>query len=258
MSHPHLKHGCLPTPPDERDLKLASYLDHATLPPIPTYWGFDQAVPKGQFGMLGNDQVGDCVFAAAAHQVMVHSAAATGTPIPFTDEGVISDYSAVTGYVPGDPSTDQGTDLRTSLAYRHKTGIIDATGKRHKIGAYLRLDPTDTRGLATAGYLFGSVIVALEVTELAYTEYDHGTMWTWSKTAQGDGLHCVPLIAHREHLEIITWGKVQTMSAGYWQHYYSDAWVVVSPEFLNGEGQTPEGFNLAQLNADLSQLHSIP
>jgi hypothetical protein len=95
--------------------------------------GPDDSVQKGFKG------AGDCVFAGAGHETILWNALA-GITVPITGKENISDYSAVTGYVIGDDSTDQGTDVRTALLYRQKTGILDSNGKRHKIGPFLALD----------------------------------------------------------------------------------------------------------------------
>ena len=64
----------------------------------------------------------------------------------------------------------------------------------------------------------------------------------------------MPVIAHRRHVECVTWGRVQTMGARFLEHYVDEAWAIVSPDFLNAAGESPQGFNLAQLTADLAQI----
>ena len=51
-----------------------------------------------------------------------------GTTVPFSDFSVLSDYSAVTGFDPADPATDQGTDVQDAATYRRVTGLLDANG----------------------------------------------------------------------------------------------------------------------------------
>ena len=57
--------------------------------------------------------------------------------VTFNNQSVLKDYSAVTGFNPNDPNTDQGTDMQVAASYRRKTGVLDAAGKRHKVIAYL-------------------------------------------------------------------------------------------------------------------------
>ena len=81
---------------DDRDLKFARYRAAEPLPAPPDDWGYDNVVPPGGWGMLGNDQWGDCVWAGAAHEHLLTSTVA-GRPASFDDDGVLSDYSAATG-----------------------------------------------------------------------------------------------------------------------------------------------------------------
>ena len=242
---------------DPRDLKFSAYKT-GPLPVPPTGWGYDNIYPRNGWGMLGNDQYGDCVWAGAAHEHMLENLVA-GHPAQFTTQGVLSDYSAATGFDPNDPSTDNGTEIRASLKYRRSTGIVDATGARHKIGAYLSLDVTrvqagDFSELAEAAYLFGACALGIEVPQSAMTEFNEDRMWSYEPGSPILGGHYVPLVAHRKHLEVVTWARVQPVGTRFLENYISEAWALVSPDFLNAQGVTPAGFNLAQLNADLAQL----
>jgi hypothetical protein len=80
-------YGKTPATADPRDLKFSTYRTAAPLPEPPADWGFDNVVPQGTWGMLGNDSVGDCVFAGFAHEVVLTSTVA-GHPTAFTDSGV--------------------------------------------------------------------------------------------------------------------------------------------------------------------------
>lgn len=237
---------------DKRDLQFAAYRGVGTLPPAPRTFGHETTIaPKG-WGMLGNDSVGDCVFAGAAHETMLWTAE-RGTPAQFDEAHVISDYSAVTGYNPNDPSSDQGTDVRAALSYRRKTGILDARGSRHKIGAFLALEPGNHVHLYEALYLFGAVGIGIEVPTSAMDQFDGGKVWSVVHGANIEGGHYIPLVARRTHLECVTWGQVQGMTDAFYAKYCDEAWAILSTEMLVG-GKTLEGFDLAQLHADLKAV----
>ena len=58
---------------------------------------------------------------------------------------------------------------------------------------------------------------------------------------------------YRANLECVTWGRVQQMTAQFYAKYCDEAWAILSPEMLKA-GKSLEGFDLAQLQADLTAL----
>src|SRR5579862_9538819 len=109
----HFKFGKKPARKDHRDL-LFKRFSIAPLPLAEPGFGHGNLVP--QWGMLANDQYGDCVCAAACHQSMLWTACASDEAT-FGDAQALKIYSDVTGFNPNEPSTDNGTDLRDCLTY---------------------------------------------------------------------------------------------------------------------------------------------
>ena len=244
---------------DERDLKLSHYkaTNLLTLPNPPTTFGHYSSISN--WGMLANDNVGDCVFAGADHETILWTAEGTGTPAMFTDSNTLSDYSAVTGYNPNDPNSDNGTEVRTVLQYRQKTGMIDSLGRRHKIGAYLALDNTNVNELKEAVYLFGAVGIGINFPDSAMSQFDAGKPWSVVKNSSIGGGHYVPIVGYdSNYIYCVTWGKIQPMTYSFFTTYCEEAWAILSTEFLNGKGVSPEGFNLSQLQADLTAITGTP
>ena len=231
-------------------LRMMSYLDSTVLPKIPANVGHDAIVPSWA-GCLGNDVAGDCVWAGAAHETILWAAEAA-KHVPFSDASVLSDYSALTGYDPNDPSTDQGTDMQQAASYRLKTGVIDATGTRHKIGAYLAVTPGNPDELAAAIYIFGAVGIGLRFPSYAMDEFNEGKPWdTRLGPMQIDGGHYVCATARRNGVfDVVTWGRIQKMTERFYRRFNDETLVYLSPEFLTA-GKSPEGFDLARLQADL-------
>jgi len=248
-----LKLGKQPAAPRSTDLKLRDYVDASALPPIPTQWGYEGYYTQAGWQMLGNDQYGDCVWAGAAHETMLMRKAA-GSSVTFTDKAVLSDYAACTGFNPADPSTDQGTDVHTALAYRQKIGIRDAAGARHKIGAYLSIDPTNLVEVYHAAYLLEAVGLGIQFPTSAMDQFNQGQMWTVVQGSPIEGGHYVPLVAKRHHLEVVTWGQTQLMSVAFLQTYADEAWAYVSTDMLDPNAVSPRGLDLQQLQADLAAL----
>ena len=95
-------------------LKLADYIHpHLATPPA----AISRPHPGFKWGMLANDQIGDCVIAMMLHSIEdFHLDAGTAVPA-FSDQDAIHLYSAITGYNPNDPSSDQGTNENTAMRY---------------------------------------------------------------------------------------------------------------------------------------------
>jgi len=256
-----LKLGKKPFVSDERDLKLANYYDHTESPRLPTAHGHADLVKE--WGMLGNDEVGDCVLAGAAHETLLLGAEGGHHPA-FTDETVLGDYSALTGYVSGDPSTDQGTDVRDAARYRKHTGIEDADGRRHRIGAYVWLEPGNVNQLLHALYVFGTVGVGYELPRSAEEQFAEAKPWTVVDDSPIAGGHYVPAVGYEPgeytdqgvntFIGSVTWGRVVSITSEFYEKYCTEALVYVSASALGPDGKTPEGLDKAALLADLKAL----
>ncbi len=79
-------------------------------------------------------------------------------------------------------------------------------------------------------------------------------MWSYVAGSANAGGHYVPIVAHRKHVECVTWGRVQTMGTRFLSHYVDEAWAILNPDFLDAQGRSPQGFDVDQLKADLAQL----
>lgn len=231
--------------------RLRDYLNKAALPKPPKTFGHETLIPS-TWGMLGNDQYGDCVWAGAAHETMMWNAEA-GRKVAFNDRCVLSDYSAVTGFNPKKPSTDQGTDMVVAASYRRKTGIVDAAGKRHTVAAYLSITPGDLNEHLLAAWLFGAIGIGIEFPSSAMDQFNAGKPWDVVSRSKIEGGHYIPLVAQRTNMEVVTWGKIQQMTTAFFKKYNDESVAYVSLEALKNN-KSPEGFNAAQLEADLNAL----
>lgn len=247
------KLGKLPAKHSPKDLLLAEFRDDTKrYTQAPIGFGHYRLVPD--FGMLGNDSYGDCVFAGSDHETMMWNAEA-GVTVEFTAENALSDYSAVTGFDPNDPSTDQGTVVHDALDYRRHTGVVDAQGQRHQIGAYMAVEPGNFAHVLEAVYAFGVVGIGFEFPASAMDQFNRGKPWTYVRGSKIEGGHYVPVVGRpgAETLDVVTWGKVQPMTRRFFTNYCDEAFALLSPEMLTG-GKSLEGFDLNALNAALSAL----
>lgn len=255
--------GKLPATLDSRDLRAARLLAQAALPTPPPRFGHGYSYKD--WSMLGNgpdDSVapnfpgcGDCVFADAGHITMLTNKLARH-PIQITGKEVVSDYSALTGYVIGNDASDQGTEMREALGYRRSTGVVDVNGNRHKIGAYVAINLKDWEELRAATYVFTAVSIGFEFPSTAWTQFHAGRPWDLTDTNSPiEGGHDVPVIgfATPERAGVVTWGDRQGMTRAFYEQYADEAWAIIFPEELRN-GKTWRGFDIATLNADLAQL----
>lgn len=252
---PELKLGKKPAAPRPTDFKFSDFAASVKLPTVPSRFGHGTAY--SDWKMLGNDRYGDCVWAGAAHEHMLLNKVVRDVDVPFDDTAVLGDYSAVTGFNPNDPSTDNGTDVHTALSYRRKTGIADADGKRHQIGAYVSLDPKSWEHLEQAAYIFGAVGIGFEFPASAMDQFNAGEPWDVVPGSQIEGGHYVPTVgsvASADSVSVITWGKRQVMTRAFYEEYNDEAWAYVTNEELRSDSKGLHGFDVGKLNTYLSAL----
>lgn len=231
-------------------LKLATYLDLGTiLPLIPAEFGHQHL--EADFPMLGNDQYANSVWAGAAHETMLWQREA-GVEVTFSAGSVLSDYATVTGFDETNPVTDQGTDMQVAASYRRRIGLLDATGRRHRVGGYVSLTQGDPDLLAAATYVFGAVGVGLRLPEHALDDFAAGKPWDMrSGVPAVAGGHYVPVIARRGGLfDVVTHGRPHQMTEMFYRRYCDEVTVYFTPEFL-AAGYAPPGFDRDRLLADM-------
>jgi hypothetical protein len=244
-----MKLGKLAARRDPRTLRLAKYMP-AALPAIPAAMDLSPLVPS--WGMMRNDELGDCTCAAAGHLLMQWTAAA-GKPFSPSDADIVAAYSAITGYTPDDPSTDRGAVEIDVLNFWKARGIAG-----HRIGGYAAVNHLDHAHVRAAAYLFGGVYIGVALPVCAQNQNVWDVPGRVAKFFEGDdapgswGGHAVEVVAYdAEGVTVVTWGALKRMTWAFWDKYVDEAYAVLSQDFVNGQGKTPEGFNLAELAADL-------
>jgi hypothetical protein len=254
---PPFKLGKQAAEPQETDFKFSDFAASIQLPKTPSRFGHGNAYSNWQ--MLGNDRYGDCVWAGAAHEHMLLNKVVHRRDVSFTDDSVLSDYAAVTGFDRNDPSTDRGTNVHEALSYRRKTGITDAAGQRHQIGAYVSLDPSNWEHLEQAAYIFGAVGIGFKFPDSAMKQFAHGEPWSPVKGAKIEGGHYVPVVGSLHaatEASAITWGKRQVFTVAFYEQYNDEAWVYITNEALRSDGTGLHGFDMEKLNAYLAALQN--
>src|SRR6476661_8964635 len=130
------KLGKLPVRTDVRTLSLARYIESAELPPPPPDLDLAEAVPE--WPMYGNDRIGDCTTAAAAHMIEAWTAPTRGEPVEVSERAVLAAFGRVkqVDRVTG----EEGAVVLDVLAYWRRRGIGG-----HRIGAFVRVPVWDHR-----------------------------------------------------------------------------------------------------------------
>ena len=205
---------------------------------------------KVPWGMLGNDQYGDCVQCDTAHSLMLRTANAGEIVVP-SEQDVLSLYTSVTGFDPKVPASDQGTDESTMCEYLQSTGFLG-----HKASSIGSIDPKNLDYVRWCIQLFGTCRIGLNLPYYADDQFTRGQPWDISTTGdQETGGHDVPLVDYRGgNFSCITWGKQQTITPAFLAKYCEEAHVELYPDWIRAQGTAPSNFNLAQLMADLQSI----
>lgn len=208
------------------------------------------------WGMLANDQAGDCVWAGAAHEEMMWAREA-GLGAKFTDQNVLSDYSAATGFVVGRDDTDNGTDMSDAAKYRRKDGIVDADGHRHTIKSYVAIKPGNVTQLMQACYVFGAVGIGVQLTSKAMDQFDAGQPWSLVPGQTTIGGHYIPIVGRNSlgNILLVTWGRLHAATPEWVADRMDEGLVYLSTAVLDTTTHlTPENFDEAKLDSLLAAL----
>lgn len=243
-------HGWNPTPEHVVRLRMDAALDGAAAPAQSYYY----AIPV--IGMLGNDKYGDCVFAGDGHIVEQQTALGQGTEVKVTTAQALQGYSAVTGFDPNVPSTDQGALVSDGLNYLRKTGMAGV-----KIAAFGQVAVGSIDKIKLAVAEFGAVSIGFYFPNSAMDQFNNSQPWDTVPDDGGlDGGHCVIVCGYdATYLYVYTWGAVQKMTYRFWAKYVEEAWPVVTQQWVNATtGLSPAGVDLATLGQEWAAISSQP
>ena len=260
---------------DPRVLHLSDYIDEkklaarkaGALPAIKPYrdwsaWAATQLGGADKFGAMLNESLGDCTCAAIGHAIQVLTAVA-GTIVTPTDDQVLAMYEQ-SGYVPGNPSTDNGWMIQSALQYWKTTGLAG-----HKCDAFLAVNPQNMTHVDFAFETFGLVDIGVmlpisaqnqsmlwSVPQGGFTADDEPGSWGGhsvivTKRAVTSPITPGTVLRHG----LITWGQADwRITPAFWRLCVDECWVAFSTDFLKKNDLTDTGLNQAQLLADLKAV----
>lgn len=236
---------------------MARYM--AALPTPPVSFDYASLCATAEANILANDTLGDCTSAGAGHLIDIFTAGG-GSPVSITAAEAIAFYSQSTGYVPGDPSTDQGGDEVTVLTSWQQKGYDGKGG--HAIAGFVAVDPTNQAQLNAACYYLGGLYFGLELPDTYVNPFPSANGFVWGTgTPDPNNGHCIVGVgASPQGILINSWGLIGTLTYAAIAELCSDAnggqvFAVVSPEWVNKmKGDSPSGLDWAQLVADFDAL----
>lgn len=236
-------------------LRLSRYLRLPTPPPSCNY------SPKGAGAlaqMYGNDALGDCVIAGGYHVVGVETGNA-GAMYVAPEAAIVRDYSAIGGYVPGDPSTDNGCDEQTALDYWTQHGFANGT----KLCGAVSIDPTNKFEVMAAMYLFENLFFGLELPDAWISPFPSAPGFVWAEAGASDPQngHCVIGTGYTpQGVTIDTWGMLGTLTWGAIASYCPSSvggnlYVMLTPDQLaKGQVKAPSGLDWRSLVVDFDAI----
>lgn len=255
---------------DPRTLKLNHYLLRQRLPELPPSVDYSEGITD--WGMLKNNELGDCTCAGIAHMFRVWDAQTKG-PERATDDDVVELYSRVT-QPPFDPKTRANDDGAVELfvlreVRRNGLHASSASGQDlMKILAFVSVDHNDETQVKQALFLFGGLYLGVALPISASQQQGAGQPWDDTGEAGPNaqpgswGGHAVNLTGYNDATKMydfITWGKKQQMTYAFFKRYVEEAWALVPDDYQKlTQGQALEnGFNFDQLTEDLKQFGQV-
>lgn len=254
------------THPVQPTLHLKDYVDlSAATVQVPTALA-PQPLPAGfSWGMLANDTLGDCVIAMMLHSIEMFFISVGETPPAFTDQDAIAMYSAITGYTPSDPNSDQGTDEGQAFDYWAATGLTCAADhSTHKIAASVAVDPTDRNMRHLGIFEFDAIQYAIQLP----LTWQGASSWTGVPSDSDPnsqpgswGGHGVPARAYDATgaEDILTWSMDLTADGDSLDAYLAQASIIVTQEQVNTKtGISRCGVSWDDLVSDIKKLGNNP
>jgi hypothetical protein len=214
----------------------------------------DYSTGLHHLGPMGNNTTADCTVAAIGHAVQTWtSLASTEAVIP--DAAIIQMYADESGYVIGDPNTDNGAVASDMLLYWYKNPIDN-----HALAGFASIRPGNRTSMRDAIYWFGACYIGIQL-PLAVR---NGGNWMlpdgqsltndWAIGSWGG--HAIPAIAYNaDTVTVISWGKLLTVNWAFMDAYCDEAYGLLSKDWLT-VGNSPPGLNWQALQDAMNQLRA--
>jgi hypothetical protein len=226
--------GRRPHDPNRRVLKLSQILTGVT-PAHPATVDHFGLIPPSRWGMLGNNQYGDCGPADVVHdRMLVAKYLANADVFPSTSDTL--DLYKRSGN-PNFPADDNGVVMADMLSEVNKVGVGPAGGRTRCV-AYAQVNVSDLDEVHAAIAIFGSLSVGADLQVAQQRQTDAGGPWDYSPSAEWGGhaflvgKYTSDTTAGRPDLSAISWGAPIGITDKFWVQQVQEAWVIIWPEHL--------------------------
>lgn len=246
--------GKKPHVDDRRTLKLAKFM----LPTVrvPAVYDFDKIRKPFKIHMWGNDNWGDCVFAARANSQVRLERIEQRRTIPLTDNDVVEIYKRLTGsQSPGD-ANDEGYVILEAMKQWRKEGWKIGS-RNYTIDAFGEVNHQSITELQAACYMLTGVTFGFALPRAAAGKnawlYNGETGPDWEPGSWGG--HCVYSARYDQgNFYVLSWGRVMQVNNAFIQKFADEAWAVVDSA---DSWRVKETIDVPQLLAELRQVATV-
>lgn len=230
-------------------VKLADHRTGAVaLPPVVDYYSKVASWP-----MYYNDSISDCTCAGVGHMIQAWTAN-SGTEVILDPPIILKLYETLSGYNPATGQNDTGLVEQDVLQYLVDTGVGG-----HKILAFAQVDHTNLTEMAEALQIFGGLYLGIQCPKSMQDQFAQGQVIDYVPGSPIEGGHCITLVgADPNYLYIVTWGKLVKMTWGFWSQYGDESWAIVTQDFIEANGMSPDGLNLQTMLTDFHSITGAP
>ena len=236
--------GLKPILPGRLYPKLSRYFHPAPaiqLPTPPDTFAHGSAIPDDGWGMDGNDEAGDCFWAAIEHE---DKAVRSDNSLPYTPLNALDLYARGTGYdgIPGD-DTDQGTDPIQGFSWMVKQGIILAWAAVNRSDLIL-----------PSLWAFGGHILGCAMPDDSDAQFEAGGPFDIKPGSRVPSYEDHAIYQPRPG-RLVTWGRELDFTDAWGRECIRHRFVIVLPDMVKTDtGLTECGLALDALTADCNAL----
>lgn len=209
---------------------------------------------RADLGMMMNDILGCCVEACQGHSEQVwsfNSSIGTQMVTP-SDAQIEAAYELEGGWVPGNPSTDQGTIIQIALQDWLNNPIAG-----NEIVGFVEIDVANMQAIKETIFECGLAVFGFNVP--SYLNMNPGSIWDYRPDGDNTiiGGHCTanPGYLENGNLNVISWGSASyQMTPAFVAEFCDEIYAVASKQWIEAIGTTPGGLTIAQLEALMASM----